>query len=206
MRAYPPYRQAPPSFLQGLGLAVLFALFTPALIKLFGLLGLPPLTASISFIAACYAIYLLLVSPRRQGLLSLSLLWFLAALIFLFLRFNPFELMVAHAFLIASLRGFLFLKRPLDFVFELALNALAVLGALIVFLSSYSFALSVWSFFLCQCAFIWLPSAPFALKRSLNSRVENSTFQSNSLKVDGDVRFHTALRRAELALKQLATH
>lgn len=179
-----------PTFFSGiaiaLGLAVLGSGTFFGLPLLIGSLGV--LTLSLSCVGGIYILYLLTASQQKTGRLTVAFLWLVvtaAAWTFTSSIFVFFGVQVALVWLI---RSAYYYRSVICAIGDIFLCGFSTLIAVAVAIHTSSVFLSVWSFFLCQALFIYIPG-DFISKQS-------------PFKHHAQDRFSRANRAAETALRR----
>ena len=187
--------KTPLGFLEGIGVALLLSITGTAVFIMFN----PFLSAGIlmrlviSGLAFAYVLYLLWRSRERFGRVTVLAGWLLASSgIWLF--YPPILVFVLlHLSLIWLIRALYFYSGVLPALFELGLNAIALLIAIGAGLHTQSLFLGLWCFFLCQALFVFIPAT---LQR------QAATATTDNMAED---RFESAHRVAVAALRKLTT-
>jgi hypothetical protein len=180
-----------PSFLEGVAVALaaslLGSLVYTVLAPLFGsAVILRLLIAGAGF---GYLIYLLRRSPERVGRITLICLWGLAATAAWILNLPLLHYLALHLGLIWLARSLYFYSSLLSALADLGLTAFSLAAALWAMNHSHSLFLGIWSLFLVQALFTFIPAS---LQRRDKALPETD-------------RFDRAHRAAETALRKLSS-
>jgi hypothetical protein len=139
-------------------------------------------------IALAYLLYLQSRSTERVGRVTTLAGWGLSAAL-LWVLHPPLSLyLLAHAGLISVLRSLYFHQGPLTALADLGLTGLGLIAAAGAWLHTGSLFIAVWTLFLIQALFCFVPRAGLPVAP-----------------VPEDDRFERAHRSAEAALRQLTT-
>lgn len=183
-----------PSFLEGVGVALLASLAGAALFTSLGLF-LPSgaaLRLVIAGLGLAYALYLMSRSQERLGRVTSLLVWLLVAgLTWLLAVPLPLYLLI-HLGLLWLLRALYFYSSLLAALLDLGLLLLGLAMGLWAGSQAGSLFLSLWCFFLIQALFGALPA-------QLSAKPQAS-------QQDSGERFAEAHRNAEAALRSLSSH
>jgi hypothetical protein len=184
-----------PGFLEGVGVALVLSAIGAAVFIMFN----PFLSAGfllrllISGIGLAYVLYLLWRSRERIGRVSVLAVWLLAS-IGIWVLYPPILLYVLlHLLLIWLIRSLYFYSGVLPSLLDLGLTAIASLLALGAGLHTESLFLGLWSFFLCQALFVFIPST---LRRKVAGSASRNVMED---------RFERAHRVAVAALRKLSS-
>ncbi|MES9826589.1 MAG: hypothetical protein ABW127_19395 [Candidatus Thiodiazotropha endolucinida] len=184
-----------PGFLEGVGVAlvatigggVLFSALTTVFVTDFVLRLL------ITMMGLLYVIYLLRRSGEKVGRITSMSVWLAAAIVVWLMGLSlPFYLM-AHLGLVWLIRSLYFYSSLISALADMGLVLFGLAAAVWAVLQTGNLFLSVWSFFLVQALFVFIPNT---WKRSSKpaAAVESA-----------DDRFQLAHRTAEAALTKLST-
>jgi hypothetical protein len=141
-----------------------------------------------------YVVYLLSRSRERIGRLTVSVAWFLAAGILWIIDLPLTPYLLIHIGLIWLIRSLYFYSGVIPALADLGINAVSLTAALWALSHSQSVLLSIWSFFLVQALFVFIPN---------RLRQSSGGWQSN--RIDED-RFQRAYQAAEAALRKLSSN
>lgn len=182
-----------PSFVHGVVVAAVFAVFTSAMIA-----ALVPFIGFISVIrlvipvmGLAYVLYLLSRSGERTGRVTTLALWSaLAAMTWWVAPPLPLYLLI-HVGAMWLVRSLYFYTGVLPALMDLGLSALSIVAAVWALSHSGSFFLATWCFFLVQALFVAIPPT-----------VKRKSADAGDAAV-GNEPFERALRQADRALTQL---
>jgi hypothetical protein len=182
-----------PSFLEGAVLALIAALAGTLAHGAFTLL-LPDAGALRLVMAALgfgYLLYLLGRSRERIGRITTLTLWLTVAGL-LWVLSPPLPLyLLAHLALTWAARSLYFHQGPLAALADLGLMGLGMIAAIGTYLHTGSLFLSLWSLFLMQALFVFIPSRAQARDRDTG---------------DEEERFRRAHQAAEAAVQRLSSN
>lgn len=180
-----------PRFFEGVALAVLLAVSGASLLTVL----MPLLDSAIAWrlitavLAATYLLYLLRRSAEPAGRLLIPGLWLLLT-VGAWALLGPLGFLVLQTSALWLVRSLYFHASVLPALLDMALSALSLAAALWA-LGSGSWLLAVWSFFLVQACFVWIPTfRPTA---------------SADAAPDGTTQFEMARALAQSALHRLAS-
>ena len=168
-----------PGFLEGVGIALvlsvggsaLFAMFNPFISAGF-LLRL--LINGLSFV---YVLYLLWRSRERIGRVTILASWLLLSVV-IWLWYPPVMLYLAlHLLMIWLIRALYFYNGVLPSLMDLGLNGIASALAIGAGLHTQSLFLGLWTFFLCQALFVFIPSSLQGQRASRSPKDEEDRFE-----------------------------
>jgi hypothetical protein len=184
-----------PGFLEGVGVALVFSVIGAALFIMFN----PLLSAGVLLrllvngLSLVYVLYLLWRTRERSGRVAVFAGWLLAS-VGTWAFYPPIVLFVLlHVGLIWLIRALYFYNGVVPAILDLALNAGAMLLAIGAGLHTQSLFLGVWTFFLCQALFVFIPAS---LPRTPRTTA--------AVRQEAD-RFENAHRVAVAALRKLST-
>jgi len=186
-----------PTLLEGVLVALVLSLLAaPIVVLLHGLVGsLLAWKAVVVVMAYTYMCYLLVQRGRTSGRITLGLLALAGLLAGVAFDLRLTGLLLLCVALIWGVRSFAYSRSLVSAVLQGGVCVLGCGAALMVYGHSGSFALAIWSFFLVQAAFVFIP-ARFT-RRPLADRYEEVRGAPNS--------FGHAHHAAEEALDRLAT-
>ncbi|MBI1422936.1 MAG: hypothetical protein GC149_05660 [Gammaproteobacteria bacterium] len=184
-----------PGFLEGVGVALVLSIGGSALFVMFNpfvsagfLLRL--LASGISF---AYVLYLLWRSRERIGRVTMLTGWLLLSIL-IWLWYPPIVLYLSlHLLLLWLVRALYFYNGVLPSLMDLGLHGTASALAIGAGLHTQSLFIGLWTFFLCQALFVFIPSS---LQGRRASRVAVK---------DGEDRFERAHRAAQAAVHKLTS-
>ena len=149
-----------PGFLEGVGVALILSIIGATLFAMFhpffaaGFL-LRVLLSSVGF---AYVLYLLWRSRERIGRVTVLAVWLVASIV-IWVVYPPILLFVSlHLALIWLIRSLYFYSGVLPSLFDLGLNGVSALLAIVAGLHTESLFIGLWCFFLCQALFVFIPS------------------------------------------------
>ena len=182
-----------PTFLEGVVVALaaslagslLYAVLVPALA------GGPVLRLLVAGIALGYLLYLLRRSRERVGRVTVVAAWAVAATVIWLLDLPLLLYLALHLVLIWLARSLYFYSSVLPALADLVLSGLSLAAALWAAGHSHSLFLAIWSLFLVQALFAFIPAT---LQRS----------GGDSTDPEPD-RFDLAHRAAQTALRKLSS-
>ena len=181
-----------PTFLQGVGLALIAALLGEILfVTLSPLLGsYSALQWVIALGSFSYILYLLRASGERLGRLVTLAAWLVVTVVSMWLSPHLMAYLLAHVALLWLVRSLYFHASLFPALADLGLNILAVCAAVWATLQSGSLWLALWCFFLVQALFVMLPQKMNGMSRG--GITDNDPFEQ-------------AQRSAQSALRKLSS-
>jgi hypothetical protein len=184
----------PPTFLQGVGVALVLALSGAALFAAVAPLvsGAGLLRLLVAGLASAYVIYLLAASRVRTGRFATFVLWLVAVTAMTYLAPSLPLYLIAHALLIWLVRSVFFRRGLLPALLDGALSVVALAAAVWVATGTGSLFLGLWCFFLVQALFVAIPDR---LGAHAARRPSAAT----------DDAFDRAYRTAEAAVRRLSS-
>ena len=186
-----------PTLLEGILVALALSLSVSPLVVFVQLAVGSPLAWKIGVmvLAYTYVCYLLTRSGRRSGRVTLGLLALTILLTSLVCNLRFPTLLLLCVMLIWAVRSFAYSRSLVSAVLQGGVCVLGCGVALIVYGHSRSLALAIWSFFLVQAAFVFIP-AQF---------IRRSATPSGTTLGGAPDGFGLAYHAAEQALERLAT-
>jgi hypothetical protein len=182
-----------PSFLEGVGVAVVASLAGSIGYWAFSAVLGGGLRLVIAGLSLGYLLYLLARSRERVGRLTTLAAWSLTALALWWLQ-SPLSLYVlGHLGALWLVRSLYFHSGPLAALADLGLNAFALAAALWALGHTGSLLLALWCFFLVQALFVAIPARP---PRECGD---------GAAEPDLEAHFQQAQRTAEAALRRLSS-
>ncbi|MES9972188.1 MAG: hypothetical protein ABW092_19315 [Candidatus Thiodiazotropha sp.] len=184
-----------PGFLEGVGVALIATLGGGALFSVLTTVFVTDFVLRLLIAGAglLYAIYLLRRSGEKVGRITSMSIWLVAAVVIWLMGLSLPIYLMAHLGLIWLLRSLYFYASLISALFDLALLLFGLAAALWALLQSGSLSLSVWSFFLVQALFVFIPNSwKRSSKRAATAAGEEDPFQ-------------LAHRSAQAALAKLST-
>jgi hypothetical protein len=185
----------PLGFIEGVGVALLFSMTGAAIFMMFN----PFMSAGIlmrlviSGLGFAYVLYLLWRSRERFGRVTVLTIWLLTSII-IWVFYPPILVyIILHLGMLWLIRSLYFYSGVLPALLDLGLNAIALLLAIGAGLHTESLFIGLWSLFLCQALFVFIPAT---FQRKTASAVSNDTPED---------RFESAHRVAVAALRKLST-
>ncbi len=179
-----------PRFSEGVLVALIAAfaagLGQPGLALIFGSTLALGLLVTLGSLA--YLLYLLSRAKRRAGRSLVIAAWLLATIGLWALAPSAALFGLAYLGLAWVTRALFIHTRPLPALLDLGLTGLSLVAGIGAWLHSGNLFLAVWTLFLVQALYVWLPGA-----------------RTRSADPDLDDRFEQAHRRAEAAVRKLIT-
>jgi hypothetical protein len=183
-----------PSFLYGVGVALVIALAAGAVFATLAPLAGPATTLRLMIPAMglAYLFCLLRRSADSTGRITTLVLWFVVSAITWFFSPPIAVYVLVHAVMLWLVRSLYFHSSLFPALLDLGLSALSLSAATWALTRSGSVFLAAWCFFLAQAAFVVIPTR---LRARLADDVPATATDA----------FDSARRRADAALKQLFT-
>ena len=182
-----------PTFLEGVAVALvtslLGSLMYAVLVPTFA--SGPVLRLLVAGIGLGYLIYLLRRSPERVGRITLAALWGVATAAIWLLELPLLSYLALHLGLIWLARSLCFYSSVLSALADLALSGAGLAAALWAASHSHSLFLGIWSLFLVQALFAFIPT--------------NLQRRDKTAPPTEPDRFDRAHRAAEAALRKLSS-
>ena len=144
----------------------------------------------ISLVALCYSGYLLAGCSVTTGRVTVAATWFTVAAACWFGNLSTGAFVLIHISMIWVIRSLFYHSSPITALLDFILTGLSFAAAVWAMLQSESLFLSLWSFFLVQALFVFIPASlePLAANNHLH-----------------DQQFQSAYRTAEAALGKLSS-
>jgi hypothetical protein len=184
-----------PTFFEGVGVAFAASVAGGVLFVTLSTLFASELVMRIlvAGIAFAYLLYLLSRSGERIGRVTVLAAWSVAAVVIFFFAPSFALYLLLHIGLIWLVRALYYYSGVIPALMDLGLNALAFAAAVWAAVQSGSVFLSLWSFFLVQALFVWIPSS---IRRKKDKEQPEPQEQD---------RFQRAHRAAQSALRRLSS-
>jgi hypothetical protein len=181
-----------PSVFEGIGVALVISLIASPLGSMVSLWRGGPMGGKLCLVAITYIyiVYLLTQSPKHTGRTLLAVLSALALMGSVLLE-TRWVVLVAMA-LIAGIRACAYSRSLLPGLLHGGLCLLGLGAALWAYRHSGSLMLTVWSFFLLQALFVWIP---------LRLRSPAATTPGEAGEEDGFIKAHQAAQQALARLR-----
>ncbi|GMR16258.1 MAG: hypothetical protein BMS9Abin31_0577 [Gammaproteobacteria bacterium] len=181
------------SFNEGVVVALVSSISVSALFSLISylLLGGGAFKLLIAGISFFYIMYLLLRTKERTGRVTVILIWFIATLLSLVFVSSILLYVSIQLFMVWLLRSIYFYNSIFSALIDLTLTGMSVVIAVWTWSVSESMFLTVWSFFLMQALFVFIP-------KSFNTKEKPESIADE----DND-RFEYAYHTAEMAVEKL---
>ncbi len=184
------------TFTEGVIVALIAALGGTALFTLFTTV-LPTVMAVKLLISGgglLYALYLLRRSQESIGRIVTLAVWLLAVMAGWLTGLSLPLFILLHIGMLWLTRSLYFYSGVFPALADLGLNILALAAAYWVMVQTQSMALTLWSFFLTQALFVYIPTSS-----------SEPSAASSQQQHDSD-RFAQALQTAESAVRKMSTH
>ncbi len=184
-----------PSYFEGVGLALLISIVGSVIF--FGLASLFSgglvFRLLINILSLSYVIYLLVRSTEKTGRVSLFAIWALLMILNTILADSLLLYLGLHILAIWLIRSLYYYNSLFSSLSDLLLTVFSLTAAIFAWQTSNSLLLSLWTFFLLQALFTFIPTRFFSNKKD-RTITTNRTSQ-----------FEHAYRSAQLALNKLST-
>lgn len=182
-----------PSFVEGVGVAVVASILGAVLYSVFVLIFSIGIGARlmVAFVFTAYIVYLLWRSPTKRGRMTALLLWGATLFITWFIYPSFIVYLIVHMGAVWLIRSLAFYKSITPALLDSLLVMLSLAVTVWAYLSSHSVLLSLWSLFLVQALFSFLP---MQLGRKDESMVGHH-----------DEQFMQAYQNAETAVRKLSS-
>lgn len=189
------HRKYRPSFLEGIVVALVASVGISVSVLMFDWLLPSGLLAQvlISITGLGYLLYLFSRCHERIGrITALSVYAILVMVMWVVTPSLPW-IVIAHLGLVWLIRSLYFYSSVVSALLDLGLTALSLIAAVAAYLHTGSLFLGLWSLFLIQALFTWIP-ADWQRRPSAGEPTVSKD------------RFQTAYQVADSAVRQLATH
>lgn len=182
-----------PTFLHGVGLALLFAFVGAAVFAALAPFIAPGfvLRVIVAGLGLAYVIYLLGASRQHVGRIAAFVLWLTVAAITWYMALPLPLYLLTHAGLIWLVRTLYFHNSSVPALMDAGLSSLALAAAVWAATSTGSVFIALWCFFLVQALFVAIPA-----------RIKGP--QTVTERDTADDRFERSHRMAEAALRRLS--
>lgn len=175
----------------GLGISVVSAVFFMGMISL--LPGGFVFRILITLISLFYIIYLFSRHSEKTGKITISLGWVIISVLNHVLTDSTLLFITIHISMIWLVRSLYFYNSLWSSALDFALSFLALLASVLTWDHTSSLLLSIWSFFLVQSLFVFIP-------KQLNTRTSKTTPKTIHHS------FEQACQQAQIALQRLKTY
>jgi len=186
----------PMSFLRGVGIAFAIALAVSVLFSVLTSVGgsFAALRSLIPIAGFAYLLLLMARSPQRSGKVTAILVWAAAATCLWFFVPGIALYLLLHGLLIWAIRSLCWYSSLLPALLDLGLTLMSLAAAVWAGQHTGSLFLSVWSLFLVQTLFVFIPTTAPKKKRATTAAS------------DPEDAFARAERVAQTALRRLAAN